>query len=44
MLLVDYCRDKQESVFPELLLTAAKEGCPVFFEAGNPLLAELGLY
>lgn len=44
LLLVDDCGNKQEAMFPELLLAAAKECGPVFLEACYPLLAELSLH
>lgn len=43
-LLVDNGRDKQEAMLPKLLLATTKEGCPVFFEACNPLLPKLSLH
>ena len=43
-LLVDNGRDKQEAMLSKLLLATTKEGCPVFFEARDPLLPKLSLH
>ena len=43
-LLVDNCRDKEEAMLSKLLLATTKEGCPVFFEARDPLLTKLSLH
>ena len=43
-LLVDNGRDKQEAMLSKLLLATTKEGCPMLFEACNPLLPKLSLH